>query len=143
STSSWMPDSPEHVLRRYYQQVWVEGRIESLDDLLAPDYRDHDPPPGYANDRDGARQLAEALVSAMRDPDLTILALIATADEAAAHWQLEWTQKGPFLGNPAADGHRLALRGADLARVTNGKITDIHHVENVLGTLRQIDQLRS
>ena len=43
-----------------------------------------------------------------------------------------------WIDHPAADGHRLTLRGADLVRVIDGRITDIHHVENVLATLRQI-----
>jgi hypothetical protein len=133
-----MPDSAEEVLRRYYQAVWVEGRVQALDDLLSPRYRDHDPPPGYGSDRDAARQFASAFLPTMRDTKLTILALIATDRDAAAHWQLEWTQHGPFLGDPAADERKLSLRGADLARVEAGKITDIYHVENILGTLRQI-----
>jgi steroid delta-isomerase-like uncharacterized protein len=135
-----MPDTPEQALRRYYQLVWVDGQVDALDDLLAPDYHDHDPPPGHASDRTGARQFAQTFVSQMRDVQLTILALTATANHAAAHWRLEWTHSGPFLGNPAADGCRLTLRGADLASVSNGKITEIHHVENVLATLRQIGQ---
>jgi SnoaL-like domain len=65
--SSTMRDSPEQVLRRYYRHVWVEGRISALDELLAPNYRDHDPPPGYTSDRAGARKLAAALVSNMRE----------------------------------------------------------------------------
>jgi SnoaL-like polyketide cyclase len=137
-----MPDSPEQVLRRYYQHVWAEGRVEALEDLLASNYCDHDPPPGYDGDRLAAQRFATALLSTMRDVQLTILALVATDRDAAAHWRLEWTQHGPFLGDPAADGRRITLRGADLARVDAGKITDIYHVENVLGSLRQITEER-
>ena len=133
-----MPDSPEQVLRRYYQEVWVDGRIDALDDLLAPDYVDHDPPPGYAGDASAAREFARMFVAGMRDAKLTILALVATADEACAHYSLEWTHCGPFLGNSNADGRRLILRGSDLVRVADGRITDIYHAENVLGTLRQL-----
>jgi ketosteroid isomerase-like protein len=133
-----MADTPEQVLRRYYQEVWVEGKLDVLDDLLAPDYRDHDPPPGFTRDLAAARRLVDTFVSARRDAEFTIIALIGGGDQAAAQWHLEWTQVGPFLGHSAADGRRLWLRGADHVRVLGGRITDIHHVENILGTLRQI-----
>lgn len=131
-----MPESPEHVLRRYYQAVWVEGRLDVLDDLLAPNYCDHDPPPGYSTDRRAARRFAEAFVSGIGEPELTILALIAATSHASAHWQLEWTQHGPLLGDPTAAGRRLRLRGADLVRAVGGQIAEIYHVEKMLQTLR-------
>src|SRR5690348_3315702 len=99
-----MTDSPEQVLRRYYQQVWVEGNVDALDELLAPDYRDHDPPPGYAADRIDARRLVEAVVPGMHEAEFTILGLVGDAEHAAAQWRLEWTQQGPWIGYPAADG---------------------------------------
>jgi hypothetical protein len=133
-----MTDSPERVLRGYYRDVWVAGRIDALDDLLAADYCDHDPPPGYAGDLAAAREFARAFVAGMRDTELVILRLVATAEEACAHYRMEWTHRGAFLGNPAADGRRLTLRGSDLVRVVAGRITDIYHVENVLGTFRQL-----
>jgi hypothetical protein len=57
-------------------------------------------------------------------------------ERAAAQRRLDRLQAGPFLGDPAADGRRLSLRGADLIRVRDGRITDIHHVETLLATLR-------
>jgi predicted SnoaL-like aldol condensation-catalyzing enzyme len=107
------------LLRRYYEEVWVAGRVEALDELLSPDYRDHDAPPGYGADRESARRLAADFMAGVRSPQLEILALVATADAAAAHWRFEWT---------GADGRR-SLRGSDLIRVVDGRIAEIRHVE--------------
>jgi ketosteroid isomerase-like protein len=126
----------ERVLRRYYREVWERGRLDVLDELLADGYVDHDPPPGFGSDRTSARRLVEAFTAGLREPRLFVLALVAGPDTAAAHWRLDWLQAGPFLGDPAADGRRLSMRGSDLIRVSDGRITDIHHVENVLATLR-------
>jgi predicted SnoaL-like aldol condensation-catalyzing enzyme len=127
-----MPERAERLLRRYYQEVWIAGRIEALDELLADDYRDHDPPPGHPPDRAGAIRFAAAFVAGLRAPRLTILTLVATADAAAAHWHLEWIQQGPLLGDPALAGRTLALRGADAITVVDGRISRIHHVERLL-----------
>jgi ketosteroid isomerase-like protein len=118
-----MPEPAERLLRRYYHDVWVAGRVDALDELLADDYRDCDPPPGYPPDRAGAKQFAAAFVAGLRDPRLTILSLVATADAAAAHWRLEAT---------LVDGRPLAMRGADTIAVGGGRITRIHHVERLL-----------
>ena len=126
----------ERVLRRYYREVWEHGRLDVLDELLADGYTDHDPPPGFGSDRASARRLVAAFTAGLRGPRLVILALVAGPETAAAHWRLEWLQAGPFLGDPAADGRRLSMRGADLIRVVEGRITDVHHVENVLATQR-------
>jgi ketosteroid isomerase-like protein len=112
----------EQLLRRYYEEVWVAGRVDALDELLAPDYVDHDPPPGFGAGRDEAARFAGTFVGGLREPRLEVLALVATADAAAAHWRLEWTQ----------DGRRLAMRGCDLVRVRDGRIADIFHVERLL-----------
>ena len=111
------------LLRRYYDAVWVAGRIEALDELLSPDYRDHDAPAGYGADRESARRLAADFMAGVRDPQLEVLALVATGDAAAAHWQFEWT---------APDGGRVRLRGSDLIRAAGGRIAEIHHVERRL-----------
>jgi ketosteroid isomerase-like protein len=111
----------EQLLRRYYEEVWVAGRMDVLDELLAPDYRDHDPPPGFGPGRADARRFAAAFTAELREPRFEVLALVADVDAAAAHWRLEWTQ----------DGRRLAMRGCDLIRVRDGRIAEIFHVERL------------
>jgi ketosteroid isomerase-like protein len=113
----------EQLLRRYYEEVWVAGRVEALDELLALDYRDHDPPPGFGPGREDARRFAAAFTVELREPRFEILALVATRDTAAAHWHLEWTRR--------LDGRRLAMRGGDLIRVRDGRIAEIFHVERL------------
>lgn len=126
-----MPDAAERLLRRYYDEVWIAGRVEALDELLADGYRDHDPPPGHPPDREGARRFAAAFVAGLREPRLTILSLVTDGDTAAAHWRLEWIQDGPLLGDPAFDGLALRMRGADAITVAAGRIAEIHHVERL------------
>jgi ketosteroid isomerase-like protein len=111
----------EQLLRRYYEEVWAQRRVEALDELLAPDYVDHDPPAGFGGDRDDARRFAAAFTAKLREPRFEILALVATPAAAAAHWRLEWTQ----------DGRRLVMRGSDLVRVRAGRIAEIFHVERL------------
>jgi ketosteroid isomerase-like protein len=114
----------ERLLRRYYEEVWVAGRADALEELLAPNYVDHDPPPGFGGGRDDARRFAAAFTAGLHEARFEILALVADQDAAAAHWRMEWTR----------DGRRVAMRGCDLIRVREGRIAEIFHVERRLTT---------
>jgi ketosteroid isomerase-like protein len=130
-----MPDTPADVLRRYYDAVWVGGDLDALDELLADDYVDHDPPPGFGGDRREAFRLAADFHAGLREPELTVLSIVSDEGAAAAHYRLE---SGAFFGRVAVDGRRLVLRGADLVCVRQGRIAEIFHVENVLAVLRDL-----
>ena len=41
-----MPMSKETVIRRYFEELFNEGRVALIDELLHPDYVNHSPSPG-------------------------------------------------------------------------------------------------
>jgi predicted SnoaL-like aldol condensation-catalyzing enzyme len=131
-------DAIEALVRRYYEEVWEAGHVEALDDMLADGYVDHDPVPGFGHDKPAAKQAAAAVTSGMKSGKLEVIGLIVQGDEAAAHWTHDWTQAGPFMGGIPADGKELHLNGHDFFRVSDGRITDIWHCENILALLMQL-----
>ena len=46
-------EDKRNVLRRVSGEIFGQGRIEVVDELLAPDFVDHDPLPGFPPDREG------------------------------------------------------------------------------------------
>ena len=54
---------PRDLLERYYREAWVDGNADVLDELLADDYVDRTPPPGF----DGSRETQKQVVAFMRD----------------------------------------------------------------------------
>lgn len=128
----------KELIGRYYDQVWRSGNADACEDLLDDGYVDHNPAPGYAADKAGARQLVADITGSMKDVDMDVLHIIVDGDLAAAHWTMSWTQVGDFMGALPADGKRINLHGHDFYRVRDGRIADIWHCEDFLGVLVQL-----
>jgi steroid delta-isomerase-like uncharacterized protein len=132
------PRSPnEALVRRYLREAWGDGTGAGLDELLAPDFRDRDAPPGYGGDLTEHRRLVADVAAGMRDRRLRVLALVADEASVAVRLETTWTQHGDLFGVPA-EGRRLVLRSMDLYRVGEGRIRESWHVEDVAGLRRQV-----
>ena len=107
-------DANRAVVRRYYREVWETGRVEALDELLAAEYRDHDPLPGFGGDRRDAAAMVEAALSSLPARHLDVQHVVVEGDLAAAHWSLSWR---------SAEGVAGRMRGHDFFRVQDGRIT--------------------
>src|SRR5262245_55009401 len=55
------------VIRRMTNEVFLAGNLGALDELLADNLVDHDPPPGIPGTKDGWKQLAGMVVGAFSD----------------------------------------------------------------------------
>jgi steroid delta-isomerase-like uncharacterized protein len=135
-----MSDATKQMIRRYYKDVWEKGNAKALDDLLTDDYVDHNPGPGEPPDKKGAKEMVARLAAGWRDAKMDVQSVIVEGDNAAAHWTMEWTQVGNFMGMPA-DGKRLHLRGHDFYRIKNGRIAEIWHIEDFAGLMGEMGML--
>src|SRR5688572_28594789 len=90
------------LITRYFEEVWNQGRVDVLDELLTPDYRNHSP--SIPNPRPGPADL-KPIVMAMRsgisDLRYQILDLIATPDKVAVYVRVTGTHTGTLFGIPA------------------------------------------
>lgn len=132
-----MADNKDIVMR-YYNEVWAKGDPAPLDELLADDYVDHNPMPGIGADKASAAQVVTMIMGDATDVDMDIQKVIGEGDYLAAHWKMDWTQKGNFMGAIPADGKRLSIEGHDFYRMANGKIAEIWHVEDVMSVMAQL-----
>ena len=55
------------VVRRLTEEVFIGGKVDALDDLVADNFLRRDPPPGLPGTKDAFRQLAEMVVAAFSD----------------------------------------------------------------------------
>src|SRR5207245_2956757 len=46
------------LVRRYYDEVWRNGNVDAIDELLAADHVDETPPPGFDGTRNAQKQIA-------------------------------------------------------------------------------------
>jgi steroid delta-isomerase-like uncharacterized protein len=128
------------LIRRLMDEVVNAGNLDMVDELLAPDFVNHNPLPGATPDRDGFKQAFRNLRAAF--PDLRAISsdVIAEGDRVVALRGFEGTHDGPFMGVPAT-GRHIILDGITVFRVMNGHISERWGVLDTIGVMRQLGLL--
>ena len=130
-------DENKALAIRYFQEVWEQGDFALEDQLLAPDYVDHNAAPGFPSNRTGHHQFLVHFRAAFPDVRYTMDDLIAEGDRVMDRWTVHATHLGEFLGIPPT-GKAVTFWGIDILRIVNGRITDIWHLEDQLNVLQQL-----
>ncbi len=128
------------LLRRFYDEVFNQGKYDALDEICAPDYCTHSrsqTAPGLPNNREGLRQLVMAYRQAIPDLRFTIHDIIAEDDRVICRWTSSGTQTGEMLGIPATNKW-ASVTGTDVERIENGKLAEGWGVFDQLGLLQQL-----
>ncbi len=101
-----------------------EGRIESIDELVAPDYQNHTPlPPPVPEGREGLKVFANALRSAFPDLEHRVDVEVGEGDLAVICLTRTGTMTGAFLGTPAT-GKQATWSEVHISRFKDGKVIE-------------------
>ena len=126
----------EAVVRRFYEEVFNDGRDDVIDEIISADYVDygHDPP-GKAPQ--GARDDWKGVKEPFPDARYEIEDVVATGDTVAVRWTGTMTHVNPFLGVEPT-GKRITLPGMSFYKLAGGRITETRNQADVLGLLVQL-----
>jgi steroid delta-isomerase-like uncharacterized protein len=127
-----------HIVTRYFEEVWNEGKVDVLDEIMSPDYINHSP--SLPDPRPGPADL-KPIVWAMRDgiADLhyEILDMVATADKVAVHLRVTGTHTGSLFGIPAT-GRQIDVHQMQIEWIRGGKIWQHWRITDELRLMRQL-----
>jgi steroid delta-isomerase-like uncharacterized protein len=126
------------ALMRRFWNVWEQGSIDLLDELLAPEYINHtlatpDLPPGP----EGVKEVVSMFRSAMPDLRVVIQDMIAEGDKVATRYALEGTHRGELFG-VLPTGKHLSIKSMTVERLSEGKIVEHWRVTDELDMMRQL-----
>ncbi len=127
------------LMRRLYEEVWSQGNLATIDELLAPDYVLHDPA-HLVRGPEGFKAYVSAFRAAFPDLHATVEDQIAEKDEAAMRFTAHGTHKGEFQGIPPT-GRQVTLSGINIQRIVDGKIVENWVSLDALGMLQQLGVL--
>ena len=126
------------IARRIPVEVFSQGRLEVVDEILAPDFTEHIAlPPGVPGGREGVKAVASALRKGFPDITYRVDLQIAEGDLVAAYVTVSGTHKGEVFGMPATGKH-AEWAETHIVKLANGKITEHWGVVDQLGMLRQL-----
>jgi steroid delta-isomerase-like uncharacterized protein len=126
----------KQTVRDFVNDVLAGGRVDNLDDLVAPDFVSHTWGMAEAG-RDQLRETTPQMHSLLRDVEMTIDDLVAEGDRVVVRLTSSATPKGEFMGVPAA-GRRYTIGEFHLFRLSDGQIVEHRHLIDGLGLMRQL-----
>ncbi len=129
----------KHMARRIYEEVLNKRDLDLLDELVKPNFIEHDPLPGQREGLDGIRDRYTMLIEGLA-PHFTIEDVIAEGDRVVVRWTNSGTHVGEFLGAPATN-RPYTIAGIDIYRVEDGKLVEHWHVVDMYGQLVQLGLL--
>jgi len=125
-------------MRRFWD-VWEQGNIDLLDELLSPDYINHNlAAPDLPTGPEGVKAVVSMFRSAMPDLKVVVEDMIADGDKVATRYALEGTHEGQLFGVPPT-GKRLSIKSITVERVADSKIREHWRVTDELGMMRQLN----
>ena len=126
------------VIERYFEEVWNQGRLEVLDELLADDYVNHSSSlPGSPLGPAGVKPIVAAMRQAFPDLHYTIEHVVIGRDAVAVRTTMTGTHEGDLFGIPAT-GRRVAVTQMTLEQLRDGKIVAHWRNTDELGLMRQL-----
>jgi steroid delta-isomerase-like uncharacterized protein len=125
------------IMRQIVNEVWKQGKLDTIDALVAPSYVYHGPGGLEMRGPEGYKQLANAYRGAFPDMDITIEDLIAEGDQVVCRWTGRGTHKGELMGI-AATGKFATVPGILISRFANGKLVEDHELFDEVVMFRQL-----
>lgn len=104
----------------FVEQVQEEGRLELIEDLVRPDFRNHTIEPGQRDDRAGIGETVAAMHEAFSDLRIKILHCVGDDEFVATHKVFRGRHTGSWFGLPPS-GNAVEFRVMDLVRYRDGQ----------------------
>lgn len=125
------------LVRRLVEEVFNRRNLSVVDELVSPDFVEHEVIPGIPSGREGTRQMFAMVLAAFPDFKGTIDDLIAEGDKVVLRWTWTGTQQGEFLGLPPS-GKRMSIGVIDIIQFSNGKAVAHWGQSDMMGLMQQL-----
>jgi steroid delta-isomerase-like uncharacterized protein len=132
------------LMRRWFKEVWNEGRTQTIYDLLSPDAV------AIGELEDGSQlrgpaefvPFVERIRGAFPDINIVVEDVFGAEDKVVLRWSATMTHRGDHLGMPAT-GERVRITGMTIARIGDKQIIEGWDNWDQLGMLKQIGAYQS
>src|SRR5260370_5019053 len=106
---------------KFIDALFTEGDLGAVDEYLAEEFVNHDPPLGVTADREGMRTAGAMFRAAFPDWHSKMDIMVGEGDLVVEHFTATGTQQGELFGVPPS-GRTARLPGINICRVRDGRI---------------------
>ena len=130
------------IVHRWFEEVWNQGRMETIDEMFPPRGVAHGLGESEAPVRgpDAFKPFVRNIRESIPDLHISVEDIITEGDKTAFRVVLEGTHRGDGLG-VAAPGRRVRVKGIVMLRLEDGQIVEGWNSWDRLGLLQQIGAL--
>jgi len=132
-----MSEEIKAVVRRLWEEIWPNGDVAGLAEVLHPEGVNHETSPGVRQDFEGAKQIMSWLGQAFSDQRYEIHQMIAEGDTVAVHLTHSGRHTGEFMGL-APTNRPFAYRHVHIIRFQDGKAIEHWAVRDDATLMRQL-----
>jgi steroid delta-isomerase-like uncharacterized protein len=110
-------------MKRWYREVWNERKIETIRELLSPEFVGHYEHEEIKGINNWKERFFDTLVEAIPDFHVEIDDMLAHGDQVVARWKVRGVFKGKLFGMPPT-GETIEFVGSSWTRVVDGKLIE-------------------
>ena len=132
-----MADSPDVIVRRWFKEVWDEGREEAIDALMAPYGVAYGLPGGPIQGPTAFKPVFRTFREALGDLTIEVVRTVTEGDTVAAHCHVNGRHVGFALGGDPTN-QPIDFWGIAIVRVEDGKIVEGWNCFDMLQMYQQI-----
>jgi steroid delta-isomerase-like uncharacterized protein len=125
------------TVQHLYEQLFNQVNLSVADEVIAPDFINHNDPPESNRGPEAMRQLITRLITAFPYMHYTVEELIAEGDTVAIRVTVSATHLGPFQGIPPT-GRSFRQAQMHFIRFRDGKVVEHRAVRDDLGMMQQL-----
>lgn len=128
------------TLRRYYGELWNEGRVALAGELFTDDYENHDPatPGRVVKGRAAFVSLIGAYREAFPDLRFDVVEQLVDGDKVVTRWFAKGTHRGALMGIPPTGRSGEPVEGVTISTFRDDRIACDRVVWDLHGLLRSL-----
>lgn len=132
-----MSEQNKALARRMYHEVFGQGKLDLIDELVDPNFVEHEELPGLSPGREGLKEFFAMFRNAFPDLQFAVEDMIAEGDKVAARFTISGTHRGQFL-DMAPTGRQISVGGIEILRFSNGKVMEHWGMTDQMSMMQQL-----
>jgi steroid delta-isomerase-like uncharacterized protein len=132
-------DANKELVRRFVQEIFVDGKADAVDELVSEDFVPHTWP-STGDGRGDLKRAIERVSKGLSDAAFSIEDMIAEGDRVAVRLTAGARQTGEFMGIPPS-GKSYKIGEIHIFRIRDGKVSEHWHQFDSMGMMSQLGAL--
>lgn len=128
----------EELVERLHSEIWSEGNLDLVDEIVSEDYVEHNPTvPQDARSPSDYKEPVRRFRTGFPDLTLTEADTIAEGDKVVSRLTIRGTHQGEFMGMEPT-GKTVEVDGIVVNRIEDGALVESWPLPDMMGVMEQL-----